>query len=205
MVFADDNRVFCRVMEEFFNSQNDFVVGGCAYNGNEALDLLKKTEPDVMILDMAMPYLDGFGVLDALPDLNLAKTPHVIILSAVPSEDTMRQAMNKGATYYIVKPFDLHILLARIRQLTGNAVKAEGEVLGTPAGRNLDVEVTKIIHQMGVPAHVKGYQYIRDAIIMVVQESSLMGAVTKELYPMVAEKYDTTASRVERAIRHAIE
>ncbi len=146
---------------------------------------------------MAMPYVDGFGVLDSLPGLNLGNRPHVIILSAVGQEDTTRQAMEKGATYYIVKPFDMTMLLARIRQLTKNMPTAStGQMMANvPAVRSIDVDVTKIIHQMGVPAHVKGYQYLRDAIIMVVGEANLMGAVTKELYPMIAGKYDTTASR----------
>ncbi len=209
ILFADDNRVFCRALEEFFAAQPDFEVCGTAANGSEALDLIKKTEPDIVVLDMAMPYVDGFGVLDNLSSLNLSKRPHMIILSAVGQEETTRQAMEKGATYYIVKPFDMTMLLARIRQLTKNAptTSNNGGQMATsiPQARSLDVEVTKIIHQMGVPAHVKGYQYLRDAIIMVVNEVNLMGAVTKELYPMIAEKYDTTASRVERAIRHAIE
>ncbi len=207
ILFADDNRVFCRALEEFFSAQPDFNVCGIAANGSEALDLIKEREPDVVVLDMAMPYVDGFGVLDSLPGLNLGKRPHVIILSAVGQEDTTRQAMEKGATYYIVKPFDMTMLLARIRQLTKNMPTAStGQMMANvPAVRSIDVDVTKIIHQMGVPAHVKGYQYLRDAIIMVVGEANLMGAVTKELYPMIAGKYDTTASRVERAIRHAIE
>jgi len=206
ILFADDNRVFCRALEEFFSAQPDFMVCGIAANGSEALDLIKEQEPDIVVLDMAMPYVDGFGVLDSLPSLNLTKRPHVIILSAVGQEDTTRQAMEKGATYYIVKPFDMTMLLARIRQLTKNVPSSNGQLLtSVPAVRSIDVDVTKIIHQMGVPAHVKGYQYLRDAIIMVVGEANLMGAVTKELYPMIATKYDTTASRVERAIRHAIE
>lgn len=205
ILFIDDSRNFCQVLEGYFTNLPDFTVCGCAYNGNEAVEMVKRTEPDIIILDMAMPYLDGFGVLDALPSLGLKKMPQVIILSAVSGEETMRQAMDKGAAYYIVKPFDLGTLVARIRQL--NTKTQEGEIIAkaAPTSRNLNVEVTKIIHQMGVPAHVKGYQYLRDAIIMVVQEVNLMGAVTKELYPLVAAKYDTTASRVERAIRHAIE
>jgi len=108
-----------------------------------------------------------------------------------------------GASYYVMKPFDLDTLEKRIRQISENKYSAENELL--PKANSLEIEITKIIHQMGVPAHVKGYQYLRDAIVFVTEEVNLMGAVTKELYPMIAEKYDTTASRVERAIRHAIE
>ena len=129
--------------------------------------------------------------------------PRVIILTAFGQEAMTRRAVELGANYYILKPFDLEILANRVRQLANKQVGSVKSPISK--SRNLDVEVTNLMHQMGVPAHVRGYQYIRDAILMVVEEMNLLGAVTKELYPAIAEKYNTTPSRVERAIRHAIE
>jgi len=132
--------------------------------------------------------------------------PKIIILTALGQESMTQRAIQLGADYYILKPFDLDVLGSRIRQLANGMPSMSNETRSTLVRtRNLDVEVTKVIHQMGVPAHIKGYQYLRDAILFVIEEVNLLGAVTKELYPMIAKKYNTTSSRVERAIRHAIE
>ncbi len=205
IIFADDNRSFCLALQDYFNNQPDFEVCGIAFDGKDAVELIRETQPDIIVLDMIMPYLDAIDVLDALPNLNLPKKPKAIILSAVGQENMTKRAVDSGAVHYILKPLELPVLLRRIRQVANETqTTSEGPILYNNK-RNIDVEVTRIIHQMGVPAHVKGYQYLRDAIILVVGEVNLMGAVTKELYPLIAEKYDTTASRVERAIRHAIE
>ena len=150
-----------------------------------------------------MPHLDGIGVLEKMQNSELIQRPKVVMLTAFGQETITQRAMELGADYYILKPFDFSVLITRIRQLF-EGLKGTGYVsASTP--KNLDVSVTNIIHEMGVPAHIKGYQYLRDAILMVVEEVNLLGAVTKELYPMIAMKYQTTPSRVERAIRHAIE
>jgi two-component system response regulator (stage 0 sporulation protein A) len=222
VLVVDDNRELVEVLKEYINRQEDMQVIGVAYHGNEALDLIYQDQPDVVVLDIIMPHLDGLGVLEKLQ--RDVQKPRVIILTAFGQESMTQRAVQLGADYFVLKPFDLETLGKRIRQLQGrdNNVKNlilpnSGNPVPTPhssvntfvdtesVSRNLEVEVTRMIHQMGVPAHVKGYQYLRDAIVSVVQEVSLLGAVTKELYPMIAEKYSTTASRVERAIRHAIE
>lgn len=220
VLLADDNREFIEVLKEYIDSQEDMNLVGAAYHGNEALDLIYRETPDVVVLDIIMPHLDGLGVLEKLQ--NEENKPHIIILSAFGQETMTQRAVNLGADYYILKPFDLETLGKRIRQLHGDgtfvtnmSMTAAGQsgvisqVVNTgvtkTSPKNLEVEVTRMIHQMGVPAHVKGYQYLRDAIVSVVLEVSLLGAVTKELYPMIATKYQTTPSRVERAIRHAIE
>lgn len=222
VLLADDNREFVEIIKEFIERQEDMSLVGVAYHGNEALELIYREEPDVVILDIIMPHLDGLGVLEKLQ--NVAQRPRIIIFTAFGQESMTQRAVNLGADYYLLKPFDLDTLGKRIRQLhdgftettnqssftnlmthvenTSNAQISNGVV---PTSKNLEVEVTRMIHQMGVPAHVKGYQYIRDAIVSVVVNISLLGAVTKELYPMIAVKYNTTPSRVERAIRHAIE
>jgi two-component system response regulator (stage 0 sporulation protein A) len=220
VLLADDNRDFVEILREYINTQEDMVLCGIAYNGNDALDIIRKEEPDVVVLDIIMPHLDGLGVMEKLG--NVLKKPRVIILTSFGQENMTQRAVQLGADYYILKPFDLDTLGKRIRQLVGNS---EISTTFTPISKSViqsdstnyvekssnkptkivEVEVTKMIQQMGVPAHVKGYQYLRDAIVSVINDVSLLGAVTKELYPMISKKYNTTPSRVERAIRHAIE
>ena len=222
VVIADDNRDFVEILREYIISQEDMLLAGVAYNGNDALDMIQKEEPDVVVLDIIMPHLDGLGVMEKID--NVSKKPRVIILTSFGQENMTQRAVQLGADYYILKPFDLETLGKRIRQLVGtNETSSSGYTTSSKAFvttgdqvnltkstavrtvKTVEVEVTKMIQQMGVPAHVKGYQYLRDAIVSVIKEVSLLGAVTKELYPMIAKKYNTTPSRVERAIRHAIE
>lgn len=224
VLLADDNREFVEIVKEFIQRQEDMTLVGVAYHGNEALELITREEPHVVLLDIIMPHLDGLGVLEKLQNSSLR--PKIIILTAFGQESMTQRAVNLGANYYILKPFDLDTLGKRIRQLqddySDSFKGAQQASMGTtniqfmsdlqfsngvlpPSMKNHEVEVTRMIHQMGVPAHVKGYQYLRDAIVNVVLDVSLLGAVTKELYPMIAVKYQTTPSRVERAIRHAIE
>lgn len=205
LLFADDSQTFCDLMCTYFSNLEHYDVCGAAYNGLEALDKIEQYKPDVVILDMVMPHLDGLGVLEKICANNSAHKPCFIMLTAFGQESLTKKAVELGATYYIVKPFDMDLLDTRIRQLAGGGTESTMHISENLRPRNLESEVTRIIHQMGVPAHVKGYLYLRDAIIFVTEEVNLMGAVTKELYPMIAEKYNTTASRVERAIRHAIE
>ncbi|HHY60703.1 MAG TPA: sporulation transcription factor Spo0A [Clostridia bacterium] len=202
VLIVDDNREFCEILHNYLTENEEFSVVGVAHNGLEALKLIQEKEPDVIVLDIIMPHLDGIGVLENLETMDLAVRPKVIILTTLGQEFMTKRTVELGADYYILKPFDLDVLGVRIKQLAKGSLKGVSNPVKT---RNLDVEVTKIIHQMGVPAHIKGYQYLRDAIMFVIDDVSLLGAVTKELYPMIAEKYHTTPSRVERAIRHAIE
>jgi len=223
VLVADDNREFVELVKGFIERQEDMTLAGVAYHGNEALELISREKPQVVLLDIIMPHLDGLGVLEKLE--NSSQRPKIIILTAFGQEAMTQRAVNLGADYYILKPFDLDTLGKRIRQLQddfSNSFDGVQQVnAGTnginmsnaqfsngilpPTTKNHEVEVTRMIHQMGVPAHVKGYQYLRDAIVSVVLDVSLLGAVTKELYPTIAVKYQTTPSRVERAIRHAIE
>lgn len=205
ILIADDSKTFCDLMAKYFSTLDYYHVCGVAYNGLEALEMIEEHQPDVVVLDLVMPHLDGLGVLERFASMEVSKRPTFIMLTAFGQENLTKRAVELGATYYILKPFDMPLLDARIRQLSGGSSEMRNAAGPLSRPRSLDVEVTKIIHQMGVPAHVKGYLYLRDAIIFVTEEVNLMGAVTKELYPMIAEKYNTTASRVERAIRHAIE
>jgi len=187
-------------------------VVGVAYNGDEVIRFLEDgIRPDVLILDIIMPHLDGLGVLEQLRELNIQPYPKIIMLTAFGQENITQKAVQLGASYYILKPFDMDVLTNRIRQLVSGGVSAttstphKSSVVPMAKTKNLDSNITSIIHEIGVPAHIKGYQYLREAITMVYNNIEILGAITKTLYPAIAQKYKTTPSRVERAIRHAIE
>ncbi|MGL5692765.1 MAG: sporulation transcription factor Spo0A [Peptostreptococcaceae bacterium] len=217
IVLADDNKDFCQVLKEYLSNEDDIEILGIAKDGIEALDLVKRTQPDLLVLDVIMPHLDGLGVIEKLNVMDIPKMPKIIVLSAVGQDKITQSAINLGADYYIVKPFDFVIFINRIRELVSNKTnhiehrsRMNSEVQLTRSdfvknSGNIETEITNIIHEIGVPAHIKGYLYLREAIKMVIENVELLGAVTKELYPSIAKKFNTTPSRVERAIRHAIE
>jgi two-component system response regulator (stage 0 sporulation protein A) len=210
-VLADDNKEFTDLLKEYIEEQQDMQVVGVAHNGNDVLKLVREEKPDILILDIIMPHLDGLAVLEKFR--NLASPPKTIMLTAFGQEEITKKAVELGAAYYILKPFDFENLAHRIRQvakgITVNTKGSEGAQLKvTPLvtkGKTLDQSITSIIHEVGVPAHIKGYLYLREAISMVYNDVELLGSITKVLYPDIAKKYNTTSSRVERAIRHAIE
>lgn len=217
VLIADDNKEFCSILNDYLLNQKDIVVTGIAKDGREALELIQQKQPDLVVLDITMPHLDGLGVLEKLNGMDLDKMPRVIVLSAVGQDKITQQAITLGADYYVVKPFDMDIFTKRIREMFStqdvetkrrsvSTQVVQREAAATSRGPiDLETEITSIIHEIGVPAHIKGYMYLREAITMVVNDMELLSAVTKELYPSIAKKYNTTASRVERAIRHAIE
>jgi two-component system response regulator (stage 0 sporulation protein A) len=205
---VDDNRELVGLLEEFISSQEDMEISGVAYNGQECLELLQDAKPDVLILDIIMPHLDGLGVLQQLRENG--EMPNVIMLTAFGQEDVTKKAVELGASYFILKPFDMNNLASQIRQVSGKTspiIKktSHPSIRTEQKPKNLDASITSIIHEIGVPAHIKGYLYLREAISMVYNDIELLGSITKVLYPDIAKKYNTTASRVERAIRHAIE
>ncbi|HCW51321.1 MAG TPA: sporulation transcription factor Spo0A [Clostridiales bacterium] len=201
VVLADDNKEFCALFRDFLAGYDDIDLVGVAHDGNEVLDMVAEVKPDVLVLDIIMPHLDGIGVLERLVR-DEAGRPRVIMLTAFGHESVTQRVVSLGADYYVLKPFSLDVLADRIRQLSHST---EPLTHSPSRARNLEVEVTNLIHEVGIPAHIKGYFYLRDAIMMVVNNVDYLGAITKELYPAVAARYDTTPSRVERAIRHAIE
>ena len=217
---ADDNQEFSHTLSSYINSQNDMEVVGMARDGNEAVDLVIKTEPDVVLLDVIMPHLDGLGVLEKINVIMKNDMPTCIMLSAVGQDKVTQKAIELGAEYYVVKPFDIEVLIERIREIklfkpTQNTSKfitreTKQQYIDIPKDEskkeeNLEALVTNIIHEVGVPAHIKGYQYLREAITMVVKDMEVINQITKCLYPKIAFKFNTTPSRVERAIRHAID
>ncbi len=217
IVVADDNKDFCEIISEYLNDQEDFEVVGIAKDGMEACELVISLQPDIVILDVIMPHLDGLGVLEKLNSTKLERRPIYIMLSAVGQDKITQSAMSLGAEYYVVKPFDMNVLINRIRQFKGavgkqqtNNVTTSGKLNEVKASysiplRDIESSVTKVIHEIGVPAHIKGYQYLRDAIMMAIRDMEIINSITKQLYPNIANDYNTTPSRVERAIRHAIE
>jgi len=222
ILVADDNRDFNELLTNFLENHDDFEVVGSTFNGKETLELLKEKKPDVLLLDIIMPHLDGIGVLEQMSEMELDPYPHVIMLTAFGHENITQKAVELGASYYILKPFSMDILADRIRQLGSPSVNSNPapqiqnvKPFNTPEinksnNKNqksfpLEEEVTQTLHEIGIPAHIKGYLYLRESIIMVVEEIELLGSITKILYPRIAEKFETTPSRVERAIRHAIE
>ena len=219
VMIADDNQDFSRTLSTYLESQEDMEVIGMARDGNEAVDMIKNAMPDVVLLDVIMPHLDGLGVLENINEIKKDNKPMCIMLSAVGQDKITQQAITLGAEYYVVKPFDIELLIKRIRELKfykpstknnfiGKEIKNQYIELDPTSAKNqenLEALVTNLIHEVGVPAHIKGYQYLREAIMMVVNDIDVINQITKSLYPQIAKKYGTTPSRVERAIRHAIE
>lgn len=212
VALVDDNKELVQLMNDFFAKEEDIEVIGNAYSGKECLEMLEEIEPDVLVLDIIMPHIDGLGVLQNIHQKESEYKPHVIMLTAFGQEEVMRKAVDLGASYFILKPFDLSNLADQIRQVHGVHVNAQPLVNDGSTNnakptvkRDLESEITSIIHEIGVPAHIKGYMYLREAITMVYHDIELLGSITKVLYPDIAKTFNTTASRVERAIRHAIE
>lgn len=223
VVIVDDNPMILNTLDEVISSEAGLSVIGRADNGKDAIDMIKDTQPDVVLQDLVMPQMDGITVVENIKKkTSMLKNPAFIILSAVGGEQMTEEAFQAGANYFLMKPFDKDILVNKIRRIGKRPVRpVPGKVLEAPlkaatpeeAAMNreeymkehLETDITKMLHELGIPAHIKGYQYLRDAISMVVRDREMMEAVTKILYPEIAKKNYTSSSRVERAIRHAIE
>jgi two-component system response regulator (stage 0 sporulation protein A) len=217
IIVADDNRDFSNILVDYLSKQEDIVVTGIAQDGLEAIKLIKERKPHLVILDIIMPNLDGLGVLEMLNTMELDPMPRIVVLSAVSHDKITQRAMELGADYYVLKPFDIEMFVNRIRELANHTIynhhvtKAPTYVDNTENKMNKNksddiiTQITNIMNEIGIPAHIKGYMFAREAISMVVNDIGLLSAVTKELYPLIGAKFNTTASRVERAIRHAIE
>ena len=203
VAIADDNKKFASIIYEHLSQQPGIELVGVAYDGEQILNIIEQREPDVVLLDIIMPHLDGIEVLERI-NLSPSKRPKIIALTALGQETLVQRIIELGVDYYLIKPFNLDVMTKRIKQLLG---PLERTVIPLTVIEScpVDAEVTTIIRNIGIPAHIKGYQYLREAITMIVGDSGFLGAVTKKLYPTVARKYSTTPSRVETAIRHSIE
>lgn len=218
ILIADDNIEFATTLQEYCEKTETMEVIWVAKDGKEAYEKICELKPDVALLDMIMPHLDGIGVLERLGQTELDKKPYCIMISGVGQDEITSKAISLGAQYYVVKPFDISVLIKRIEDI--KSYKSEKstknlfirdikpnyiEINKDNSEDNLEARVTNMIHEVGVPAHIKGYQYLREAIMMSVKDIEMINQITKLLYPEIAHKYKTTPSRVERAIRHAIE
>lgn len=212
IAIADDNRDLIRTMVSYFDNHPEIEVIGTAANGKLCLTMLEEKKPDILLLDIIMPHLDGLGVLESLQENDALSDLQVIMLTAFGQEDVMKQAAELGASYFMLKPFEFDRLVHQIMQLKGQSSekKQRDHVLNAgpqkkTSQKMIDTTITAIIKEIGVPAHIKGYAFLREAIQMVYNDVDLLGSITKVLYPEIAQKFNTTPSRVERAIRHAIE
>ncbi len=214
VLIVDDSARTATMIRESLQDDNEVEIVGHAENGVAAIEMIRETIPDVVFLDLIMPKMDGLLVLEkiyrGIPGIK--KRPDFIVVTAVTQENVMQTAFQYGASYYVLKPFEKETILNKVQQL-----KPENKLIMLnnsyeqylskefKSEYNLEMDVTNIIHEIGVPAHIKGYQYLRDAIMMSVGNSEILNSITKVLYPSIAKQHNTTPSRVERAIRHAIE
>lgn len=203
LLVIDDNENLVDMIEEYFNEHELIQVSYKAYSGEEGINIIEKriNDYDAIILDLIMPKKDGIYVLEEMKRRNIDKP--VIISTSYNSDEMIRRVSEYGVEYFLLKPYELSDLETRIMESV-NKLDKENRNLNL-YHNNLQISVTKILHELGVPSHIKGYQYIREGILLLYTNPNMIGGITKELYPEIAIKYDTTVSRVERAIRHAIE
>lgn len=212
VAIADDNVKILEILGEIVNNDNELRLVGKATNGEDMCKIIKEKEPDVVLLDLIMPKMDGLSVLEKVnADKSLRKSPTFIIVTAIGQERITEDAFKRGASYYILKPFCNETVLSRIKKVRKEEYE-EVQVTMKEINQDentkecsLENRVTDMIHEIGIPAHIKGYHYLRDAIMMAIEDMDVLNAITKILYPTVAKRHQTTSSRVERAIRHAIE
>ena len=215
IAIADDNERMQEMLGNVIKQDDTLELIGQTGNGNDIYSIIRDKEPDVVLLDIFMPKMDGLTVMEKVnEDKNLKKRPAFIVVSAVGEERITEDAFRLGAYYYVLKPFDNETLLNRIKATKGmTSVRRyhprnftnPGKEPICPPENSLEIDVTNMIHEIGVPAHIKGYQYLRDAILLSVEDTEMLNSITKILYPTIAKRHQTTSSRVERAIRHAIE
>ncbi|MBQ8541202.1 MAG: sporulation transcription factor Spo0A [Clostridia bacterium] len=208
VMVCDDNKEVREFVSTVLEKEKDIVLVSQLSDGESVCEEINKTGADVLLLDVIMSKLDGIGVLKQLNEGN-CKRPVVIMMMENVNDAICTTCLDMGADYFMIKPFDGQLLCERINMLCRKMSVKRGDKVryanSKPSERTLEISVTNTIHAVGVPANIKGYQYLRDAIIMSINDTELINAVTKQLYPLVAEKHNTSPSRVERAIRHAIE
>ena len=203
LLVIDDNINLVEMIKEYFKDNKNIEVVLSAYDGEEGIEVIQREKDnyDVIILDLIMPKKDGIYVLEEMQKRGINKK--VIVATSYNANEIIREVSELGVSYFILKPFDLCDLERRVNDVM-NKIKKDDKNIDFHHN-NLQVSITKVLHELGIPSHIKGYQYIREAIGIIFDRPETIGGITKELYPELALKYDTTVSRVERAIRHAIE
>ena len=210
IIIADANEEFRNILADVLTAEGDFSVIGKTGDGVAALSITEAQKADVLITDLILAGLDGLSLMKKISELPEKEKPAIIVMSGFSGEHALIEASNLGASYFMQKPCDLSALVSRIRMVIGrqrveNISGMQRDMRAPSSAPSLEAVVTGIIHEIGIPAHIKGYQYLREAIILVINDMNIINTVTKILYPTVAKKFSTTPSRVERAIRHAIE
>ncbi len=203
VLVVDDNEGLVGLIKEYFSSSDKIEIIKSVSNGDEAIKILEanKIDFDIMLLDLIMPVKDGISVLSYMKENNIKKK--VIVMTSYNEEQTIRDVSEYGVRYYCLKPFDLEDLKNKIIQTI--TYKKNNDKIIELENKDIQIQVTKLLHALGIPSHIKGYQFIRSAILMVYNNPGLIGGITKELYPDLSIKFNTSIQRVERAIRHAIE
>ncbi len=201
ILIADDNVALCTSLKEFFETKDGYEVVGVAHNGVSALDQIENLRPDFILLDIVMPELDGFGVLSALE----SKKSVVIMMSQLATDGFVQKAMQYGASYFLAKPFDFGMAQKLLDELSSPSMAPQKPTAVTKRNKSLDEKISNLFISVGIPAHIKGYQFLREAIKMTIETPDIINSITKRLYPSIADLYQTSPSKVERAIRHAIE
>ena len=200
LIAQDDDT--CKILRDYFATNFDYEIVGATSNGDEVIDLIVDTQPDIVILDLILPSRDGFYILDYIQTKLVTRKPKVLVLTALTQDTFINKAITYGASDFLAKPFDSESLRRHLVDLQGN-----GGVLsmGKSKGREIEERISSIFLTVGIPAHIKGYQFLREAIKLSISHPEIINSITKELYPAIAEKFETSPSKVERAIRHAIE
>lgn len=203
VLVVDDNIQLVDMIKEYFSSHAVIEVTNAVYNGKDALSLLEKENDsyNMILLDLIMPGMDGIMLLEKLKEKNI--TNRIIVLTSYNSPEVIRKVSSLGIKFFMLKPFELYDLENKILEYSEDKIYSNKTV--DIVYNNLEISITKLLHELGVPSHIKGYNYIREGILLIFDDPSLGNAITKELYPSISKKFKTTPSRVERAIRHAIE
>ena len=213
IAIVDDNKEMVDLLSSITDAELDIEVVGKAYNGNDAITMIREKMPEIVLLDLILPGCDGFAVMNnILNDESLGNHPSFIVISAAVDERIIHETFKLGAVYYFIKPFDNSSLINRIKTIASGVQEeystCPSEIIIPKRYVNDDIiedDTTRMLHELGVPAHIKGYNYLRECIIMAYKEPDVLNCITKVLYPTIAKQHDSTPSRVERAIRHAIE
>lgn len=211
VAIAEDNPKTMEVLNEMLEKESGVQIVGRAQTGEDALEMIKTTKPDVVLMDVIMPGMDGISVMEQVKNTeDLEKKPSFIVVSAAGSENVTEDAFRMGASYFIMKPFKPEVIMDKLHRIAGFGLKPGSfhmtasrkikpyENQSEYMAQNLENDITQMLHEIGVPAHIKGYQYLRDAIAESVNDQEMLTSVTKVLYPTIAKKHQTTSSRVER-------
>ncbi len=214
IVVVDSNESFCQGLKDYFlESREDLRVVASFNNIIDAVEYISDNDVDIVITDIVIPNADGYDLINEIKALGLAKTPKIVIVSALTGEGFIQKAFNMGVSYYMIKPVNYELLESRLIDIlkdefinnNNNSNIVTNNNINKPKSKQLDERITNIFITVGIPAHIKGYQFLREAIKMAIDSPEIINSITKKLYPSIADKFDTSASKVERAIRHAIE